>query len=94
MTPRARGTLWFVPVADKEKGRRRSLTRDRVVAEALTIISVADVEAVSMHAPAARLGVVPGALYRHVGSKEQLHVHLDSRVRVLGARIVGSLNRR
>jgi AcrR family transcriptional regulator len=67
------GTLWFTPVTDKEKGRRHALTRERVVAEALTIISAEGVEAVSMRALAARLGVVPGALYRHVRSKEQLH---------------------
>jgi AcrR family transcriptional regulator len=67
------GTLWFTPVTDQEKGRRRALTRERVVAEALTIISAEGVEALSMRALAARLGVVPGALYRHVRSKEQLH---------------------
>jgi AcrR family transcriptional regulator len=66
-------TLWFTPVAEKEKGRRHALTRERVVDEALTIISAEGVEAVSMRALAARLGVVPGALYRHVRSKEQLH---------------------
>jgi AcrR family transcriptional regulator len=71
--------LWFTPVADKENGRRRSLTRERVVAEALTLISAQGVDALSMRALATRLGVVPGALYRHVRSKEQLHdLILDS----------------
>ncbi|MGD0376416.1 MAG: helix-turn-helix domain-containing protein, partial [Streptosporangiaceae bacterium] len=50
----------------------RALTRERVVAEALAVISAEGVDALSMRALAARLGVVPGALYRHVRSKEQL----------------------
>jgi AcrR family transcriptional regulator len=64
-------SLWFSP-PDGEEVRRRALTRERVVAEALTIISTDGAGALSMRALAARLGVVPGALYRHVRSKEQL----------------------
>ncbi len=64
--------LWFTPPDGKEN-RRRTLTRERVVAEALAIISADGVGALSMRALAARLGVVPGALYRHVRSKEQLY---------------------
>jgi AcrR family transcriptional regulator len=64
--------LWFTP-PDGEDSRRRALTRDRVVAEALAIITADGAEALSMRALAARLGVVPGALYRHVRSKEQLY---------------------
>src|SRR6266540_6981259 len=64
--------LWFTP-PDGEENRRRTLTRERVVAEALAIISADGVGALSMRALAARLGVVPGALYRHVRSKEQLY---------------------
>ena len=66
------GTLWFNPPGG-EKNRRRALTRDRVVAEALAIISAGGAAALSMRALATRLGVVPAALYRHVGSKEQLY---------------------
>ena len=66
-------SLWFSPPASTENRRRRTLSRDRVVAEALTIISEHGVEALSMRALATRLGVVPGALYRHVHSKEQLY---------------------
>jgi AcrR family transcriptional regulator len=66
------GALWFNQPGDAERGRR-TLTRDRVVAEALTVISTDGAQALSMRALAARLGVVPGALYRHVHSKEQLH---------------------
>ena len=64
--------LWFNPPDDGQSARR-TLTRERVVAEALAAISTDGAQALSMRALAARLGVVPGALYRHVRSKEQLH---------------------
>jgi TetR/AcrR family tetracycline transcriptional repressor len=67
-------TLWFNPPGgDEDEERRRALTRERVVAEALTVIGADGVDALSMRALATRLGVVPGALYRHVRNKEQLH---------------------
>jgi AcrR family transcriptional regulator len=66
--------LWFTPPdEEEEEAHRRRLTRERVVAEALAVISTDGLEALSMRALAARLGVVPGALYRHIRSKEQLH---------------------
>jgi TetR/AcrR family transcriptional regulator, tetracycline repressor protein len=64
--------LWFNPPDDGESGRR-ALTRERVVAEALAVIADGGAQALSMRALAARLGVVPGALYRHVRGKEQLY---------------------
>jgi AcrR family transcriptional regulator len=63
--------LWFSP-PDSQESRRRALTRERVVAEALAVIAADGAGALSMRGLAARLGVVPGALYRHVRSKEQL----------------------
>lgn len=63
--------LWFIPPAGLEV-QRRALTRERVVAEALATIAESGVDALSMRALATRLGVVPGALYRHVRDKEQL----------------------
>jgi AcrR family transcriptional regulator len=63
--------LWFNP-PDGDKSRR-TLTRARIVAEALAVISTDGAQALSMRAVAARLGVVPGALYRHVRGKEQLY---------------------
>ena len=63
--------LWFAPPDGPER-LRRALTRERVVAEALTVIGADGAGALSMRALAARLGVAPGALYRHVRSKEQL----------------------
>jgi AcrR family transcriptional regulator len=64
-------TLWFnAPLAGGN--RRPPLTRERVVAEALTVIAQEGVGALTMRTLAVRLGVVPGALYRHVRNKEQL----------------------
>jgi AcrR family transcriptional regulator len=66
------GPLWFNPPGGEES-RRRALTRDRVVSEALAIISAHGAATLSMRALATRLGVVPAALYRHVTSKDQLY---------------------
>jgi AcrR family transcriptional regulator len=43
-----------------------------VVAEALAVIAEEGVQALTMRSLAARLGVVPGALYHHVRNKEEL----------------------
>jgi AcrR family transcriptional regulator len=64
-------SLWFDPPSH-DQDRRPRLTRQHVVAEALTIIAEQGVQALTMRALAARLGVVPGALYHHVGNKQQL----------------------
>ena len=64
-------SLWFnAPMNDQD--RRPQLTRQRVVAEALAVIAQDGAQALTMRSLAARLGVVPGALYHHVGNKEQL----------------------
>jgi AcrR family transcriptional regulator len=55
-----------------DQDRRPQLTRQRVVAEALTVIAEEGVQALTMRSLAARLGVVPGALYHHVRNKQQL----------------------
>jgi TetR/AcrR family transcriptional regulator, tetracycline repressor protein len=65
--------LWFSPPASAQNRQRRALSRDQVVAETLAIVSSQGVQALSMRGLAARLGVVPGALYRHVRSKEELY---------------------
>jgi AcrR family transcriptional regulator len=63
--------LWFnAPMNDQD--RRPQLTRERVVAEALAVIAQDGAQALTMRGLAARLGVVPGALYHHVGNKQQL----------------------
>jgi AcrR family transcriptional regulator len=71
-------SLWFnAPINDQD--RRPQLTPQRVVAEALAVIAEDGVQALTMRRLAARLGVVPGALYHHVGNKQQLHdLVLDS----------------
>src|SRR6266511_3810277 len=65
-------SLWFGAPTD-DRDRRPQLTRERVVAEALTVIAEDGVQALTMRTLAARLGVVPGTLYHHLRNKEQLH---------------------
>jgi AcrR family transcriptional regulator len=65
-------SLWFTPPGDDNQDRRLRLTRQRVVAEALAVIAEEGVQALTMRSLAARLGVVPGALYHHVRNKQQL----------------------
>jgi TetR/AcrR family tetracycline transcriptional repressor len=64
-------SLWFNPPTDNPD-RRPQLTRQRIVTEALAVIAEDGVQALTMRSLAARLGVVPGALYHHVGNKQQL----------------------
>jgi AcrR family transcriptional regulator len=64
-------SLWFDPPSD-DQDRRPKLTRQRVVAEALAVIAQDGAQALTMRNLATRLGVVPGALYHHVGNKQQL----------------------
>jgi AcrR family transcriptional regulator len=64
-------SLWFDPPID-DQDRRPRLTRQRVVTEALAAIAHDGVQALTMRNLASRLGVVPGALYHHVGNKQQL----------------------
>jgi AcrR family transcriptional regulator len=64
-------SLWFDAPTD-DPDRRPQLTRQRVVTEALAVIAQDGIQAMSMRALAARLGVVPGALYHHFGNKQQL----------------------
>ena len=64
-------SLWFGAPTD-DQDRRPQLTRERVVTEALAVIAEDGVQALTMRSLAARLGVVPGAVYHHVRNKEQL----------------------
>ena len=64
-------SLWFSPPID-DPDRRPQLTRQRVVTEALAVIAHDGVQALTMRSLAARLGVVPGALYHHLRNKQQL----------------------
>src|SRR5918994_4850747 len=64
-------SLWF-DLPNDDQDRRRQLTRERVVEQALAVIAQDGIEALTMRGLAARLGVVPGAVYHHVRNKEQL----------------------
>jgi TetR/AcrR family tetracycline transcriptional repressor len=55
-----------------ERGARRGLTRETIVARALEIGNAEGLEAVSLRRVAADLGVTPMALYRHVRDKQDL----------------------
>jgi len=63
-------SLWFGAPDDQD--RRPQLTRERVVKEALAVIAHDGADALTMRRLAARLDVVPGALYNHVRNKQQL----------------------
>src|SRR2546429_2308947 len=65
------GTLWFNPPGGEEN-RRRALTRDRVVAEALAIISAGGGAAPSIRALATPPRGGPPAPYRHARTNEHL----------------------
>jgi AcrR family transcriptional regulator len=85
-------SLWFDPPVDDQE-RRHRLTRERVVAEALAVIAHEGVQALTMRRLAARLQVVPGALYRHVRNKQQLHdLVLDNVLAEVDVRIDPSLD--
>jgi TetR/AcrR family tetracycline transcriptional repressor len=64
-------SLWFDPPTNHQD-RRPRLTRERVVTEALAVIAHDGVQALTMRSLAARLGVVPGAVYHHIRNKQQL----------------------
>jgi AcrR family transcriptional regulator len=85
-------SLWFDPPI-QEQDRRHQLTRERVVAEALAIIAQDGVQALTMRRLAARLEVVPGALYHHVRNKQQLHdLVLDNVLAEVDVRLDPSLD--
>lgn len=55
-----------------EEQQRRHLDRDAVVREAIALADAEGLDALSMRALAARLHVVPMALYKHIADKEDL----------------------
>ncbi len=56
----------------RERGKRAGLSRDEVVATALSVLGADGLDALSMRRVAAELGVVPNALYSHVADKAEL----------------------
>lgn len=59
-------------MANSELPHRRRLDRAAVVAEAIALSDDEGLDALSMRALAARLDVVPMALYKHIADKEDL----------------------
>jgi len=58
---------------------REGLTLDRIVAAGIEIADAEGLGAVSMSRVAKRTGFTPMALYRHVGSKDELVLHMQDR---------------
>jgi AcrR family transcriptional regulator len=65
-----RKSNWEVPVA--ERVPRNTLSRPRVVEAALALVDAEGLDALTMPALAARLGVGTMSLYRHVAGKDDL----------------------
>ncbi|TWF76788.1 TetR family transcriptional regulator [Pseudonocardia hierapolitana] len=65
---------WGVSRPAPTRGPKASLTLRRIVETAVELGDAEGVEAVSLTRVAGRLGVTPNALYRHLGSREELHV--------------------
>src|ERR1700712_2596379 len=65
---------------DQQAERRAPLSTDRVLRAAVTLADDAGIDSVSMCKLAQELGVVPMALYKHVGNKDEL---LDGMVDVI-----------
>ncbi|MGV0868866.1 TetR/AcrR family transcriptional regulator [Corynebacterium kalidii] len=71
--------LLWEGLPEREKGPRRKLTLDQVVATAVDLADTAGVDALSMRSLAQQLGIGTMSLYRYVPSKtELLDLMLDS----------------
>ncbi|GAB2468363.1 TetR/AcrR family transcriptional regulator [Xylanimonas ulmi] len=71
--------LW-APAPPSRRGPKAHLSVERIVDAALALADAEGLAAVSMARLGKALGVSPMALYRHVGSKDELLVHLTDRV--------------
>jgi AcrR family transcriptional regulator len=65
---------WGVSGPPATRGPKASLTLRRIVETAVELGDAEGVEAMSLTRVAGRLSVTPNALYRHLGSREELHV--------------------
>ena len=63
--------LWEAP-QKPTRGPKAALSRDDVVAAAISVADAGDLAALTMHAVAAKLGYTPMALYRYFPNKEAL----------------------
>ncbi len=66
--------------APTERGRRRGLSRSRIVDAALELVDEQGLAAVTMRALAARLGVEAMSLYKHVENRDKLFDAVVDRV--------------
>jgi AcrR family transcriptional regulator len=57
---------------DKKTAQRRTLTRDKIVDEAMRLADAEGLDALSMRRVAQAVGVTPMSLYNHVANKERL----------------------
>ena len=68
---RRSGLLWDAP-HKPTRGPKAALSREDVVAAAISVADAGDLVALTMHAVAAKLGYTPMALYRYFPNKEAL----------------------
>lgn len=59
-------------MAQRRRGKASPLSRDVIVTAAAQLVEEHGVEGLSMRRIAARLGCTPMALYRHIGSRDEL----------------------
>ncbi|QAY64039.1 TetR/AcrR family transcriptional regulator [Xylanimonas allomyrinae] len=71
--------LWEPPPPSR-RGPKASLSIERIVDAAIALADAEGIGAVSMARLGKALGVSPMALYRHVGSKDELLAHLTDRI--------------
>lgn len=65
---------WGLPGPPATRGPKATLTLRRIVETAVELGDAEGIEGISLTRVAGRLGVTPNALYRHLGSREELHV--------------------
>lgn len=73
------------PSNEATPGRRVTLSRDRVLRQAIAYADANGIDSLSMRRLAQELGVVPMALYKHVAGKEDL---LDGMIEVVVGEII------
>jgi AcrR family transcriptional regulator len=73
---------WGVPDPPGTRGPKPGLSLRRIVDTAVELGDAEGIEGISLTRVAGRLGVTPNALYRYLGSREELHVL--ARERALG----------
>lgn len=65
---------WGFPDPPGRRGPKPTLTLRRIVEAAVALGDAEGIDAISLTRVAGRLGVTPNALYRHLGSRDELHL--------------------